>query len=70
MSREFKFLLTQYFKEEPSLSPWSLSKKLIKLILLYEKKGIFFSISSISERSIKSENTLYLKECSFGLNLL
>ena len=46
------------------------SKKLIKLNLLYEKKLISLSKRFNSDKSIKSENTLYLKKCNFGLNLL
>ena len=38
--------------------------------LLCEKNLIVLSNFSNSERSIKSENTLYLKKCIFGLNLL
>ena len=38
--------------------------------LLWEKKLIFFSKIFNSERSINNEKTLYLKKCTFGLNLL
>ena len=37
---------------------------------LNEKNFKFLLSSSSSERSINKENTLYLKKCSFGLNLL
>ena len=43
---------------------------LFYLNLLYEKKLIFLSKMLNSDKSIKSENTLYLKKCNFGLNLL
>ena len=55
------FFFTQFFKDVPSLSPWSLSKKLMILNLLYENNLILLSISFRSSKSINNEKTLYLK---------
>ena len=44
--------------------------RLIRLNL-FNEKNFNLSLSSFSsDRSINNENTLYLKKCSFGLNLL
>ena len=58
MSFFFKWSMTQFLSELPSLGPWSLLKKLIILNLLYENIYKVFCNKSISDKSISNENTL------------